>query len=292
MMSMKIQEGQGGNMKKRKRLWILILVLLFCIALLFSPIGAPIWSYAVMRPYSAFCYRDSLMKKDSIRFRIPGGASTKKPDWYPFVMTFNDSEGLSRYLGEQVEFTILYNFGYFPLSRGTSSYYDPGSDYYSSFYGGYIIKPGDKNRRFGFLPDGKIDAGEIVKVPEYDQRALVLSSIGCPWEESVFREEISSVQYSVQYAGYGDWVRIDSGIRTNSPVHEYRGFQQGYLQYGRTPGRLSHSGDFPVIDLAGRVYVRYFEEYHATIVLYIMAPSLETVNECGREILSKTTIGK
>ncbi len=292
MMSMKIQEGQGGNMKRRKCLWILILVLLFCVALLFSPIGAPIRSYVVMRPYSAFCYRDSLMKKDSIRFRIPGGASTKKPDWYPFVMTFNDSEGLSRYLGEQVEFTILYNFGYFPLSKGTSSYYVPGSDYYSSFYGGYIIKPGDKNRRFGFLPDGKIDAGEIVKVPEYDQRALVLSSIGCPWEESVFREEISSVQYSVQYAGYGDWVRIDSGIRTNSPVHEYRGFQQGYLQYGRTPGRLSHSGDFPVIDLAGRVYVRYFEEYHATIVLYIMAPSLETVNECDREILSKTTIGK
>ena len=278
-------------MKKRKRLWILILVLLLCIALLLSPVGAPIRSYAVMRPYSSFCYRDSLMKTDSIRFRIPGGASTKKPDWYPFVMTFNDNEGLSGYLGEQVEFTILYNFGHFPLWKGTSSYYDPGSDYYSSFYGGYIIKPGDKCRRFGFLPDGEINAEEIVKVPEYDQRALVLSSIGCSWEQSVFREEISSIQYAVQYAGYRDWARIDSGIRTNSPVHQYRGFQQGYLQYGRPQGRFSYSGDFPVIDLKGRVYVRYFEEYQATIVLYIMAPSLDTVNECDREILSKTIIG-
>ncbi len=278
-------------MKKRKRLWILILVLLLCIALLLSPVGAPIRSYAVMRPYSSFCYRDSLMKTDSIRFRIPGGASTKKPDWYPFVITFNDDEGLSGYLGEQVEFTILYAFGHFSMRKGTSSYYDPGSDYYSSFYGGYVVKPRDKERKFGFLPDGKVNPEELSKVPEYDQKVLVLSSLGCPQEKRVFREEISSVQYHVEYAGYPDWVRIDSGIETNSPVHEYKGFRQGYLQYGKPMGRFQYHEDFPVIPLKGRVYVRYFEEFQATIVLYNMAPSWETVDECDREILSETSIG-
>ena len=244
-----------------------------------------------MGPYSSLHYRNSVLKKEQIRLRIPGGTETKKPDWYPFMITFNDDEGLSRYLGEEVEFTILYNFGHFLFLRGTSSYYDPDSAYYSSFYGGYVVKPRDEDRKFGFLPDGQVDLEEISMVPEFDQKALVLSSLGCPPEQRVFREDLDSVQYHVEYAGYADWVRIDSGIETNSPVHEVKKFQQGYLQYGKPMGRIPYQEDFPVIDLEGRVYVRYFEEFRATIVLYIMAPSWETVEECDREILSKTVIG-
>ena len=73
---------------------------------------------------------------------------------------------------------------------------------------------------------------------------------------------------------------------TNSPAHEYQGFKQGYLQYGKPMGRFEYKEDFPVIDLKGRVYVKYFEELQATIVLYAMAPSWEVIEEVDREILS------
>ena len=67
-----------------------------------------------MLPYSRMHKRDSVLNKNRITFHIPGGSSTSKADWYPFVITFNDNRGLSSYLGESVEFTVLYSFGHFP----------------------------------------------------------------------------------------------------------------------------------------------------------------------------------
>ncbi|NLB40962.1 MAG: hypothetical protein GX815_01625 [Clostridiales bacterium] len=117
---------------------------------------------------------------------------------------------------------------------------------------------------------------------------MVLPTLGCPLDQRVFEEKISDIEYNVEYVGYDDWVRVDSDIKTNSPAHESKGFQQGYLQFGKPMGNLDYSEDFPIIDLKGRVYVRYFKEFQATIVLYIMAPSWKTVNECDIDILSKT----
>jgi hypothetical protein len=87
------------------------------------------------------------------------------------------------------------------------------------------------------------------------------------------------------------YIRIRSTIETNSPAHEYKGFKMGYLQYGRPAGRYHYKEDFPIIILNGRVYVRYFEEFQATVVLYTMAPSWNTINEVDNEILSKAVIG-
>jgi hypothetical protein len=280
----------GFRMKNRNRMLNAVLLFILAVILLLSPICASVRSYLVMLPYSRMHKRDSVLNKNRITFHIPGGSSTSKADWYPFVITFNDNRGLSSYLGESVEFTVLYSFGHFQLREGTSSYYNPESPYYSSFYGGYIVKPAEENRKFGFLEDGTVHTEELAKVPEYDQKHLVLSSLGCPRQQRVFQEEIISTHYNVDYAGCQSWVQMDSNIRTNSPVHAYRRFQQGYLQYGKPMGRLHYKEDFPVIDLKGRVYVRYFEELQATIVLYAMAPSWETIEQVDREILSKAEI--
>ena len=277
-------------LKIRKRLFYIILGLLLVVVLLFSPVCALIRSCFIMFPYSYIHQKDSVLHKNKIIFNIPGGFSTKKPDWYPFMITFNDNEGLSAYLGEPVEFTVLYNFGHFQPKEGSSSYYNPQSPYYSSFYGGYIVKPEAVNRKFGFHDDNTIHTEELAKIPEFDQLHLVLSSLGCPADKKVFKENILSIQYEVNYAGYHDWIRIDSEIETNSPVHGYQGFQPGYLQYGKPMGRFLYDEDFPVIQLKGRVYVRYSEEFQATMVLYAMSPSWEIIDEVDREMLSKTEI--
>ena len=267
-----------------------ILIILLSIIFILSPYAASLRSYAIMLPYSYLHHRNSVLSKNNIKFTILGGAYTSKKDWYPFVITFNDDEGLSNYLGEEVEFTVLYNFGHFPLRQGTSSYYNPESPYYSSFYGGYIVKPSTKDRKFGFLDDEKIYAEELSLVPQFDQVHLVLSSLGCPYKQRVFNDNAVSIEYNVDYAGYQDWVRIDSEIETNSPVHQYQGYQQGYLQYGRPLGIFHYEKDFPVITLKGRAYARYFKEYQATFVLYIMAPTWDTVGKCDQDILSKAVI--
>jgi hypothetical protein len=280
----------GRLRRKRIRRWKVIIVLLLVIFLL-SPLSAPFRSYAVMYPYSILHQRSSVLARNKISFHIPGGNYTSWADWYPFVISFNANEGLSAYLGETVEFTVLYNFGHFNILEGASSYYDPSSHYYSSFYGGYIIKPATEGRKIGFHDDNTINVEELAKIAEYDQKYLVLPSLGCPVELRVFTEEISAVQYEVEYVGYDNWVKVDSTIETNSPAHEYKGFKMGYLQYGRPAGRYHYKEDFPIIILNGRVYVRYFEEFQATVVLYTMAPSWNTINEVDNEILSKAVIG-
>jgi hypothetical protein len=277
-------------MKFKIRFLNLILILLLSLIILFSPVCALLRSCIVMLPYSRMHEKNSVLAKNQISFRIPGGLHTKKADWYPFVITFNDDKGLSSYLGEPVEFTVLYNFGHFQLREGTSSYYNPDSPYYSSFYGGYIVKPQDRDRRFGFLEDGSINTEELVKVPEFDQKYLVLPSLGCPREKRAFEERVTYIQDQIEYIGYSGWTRVDSEIETNSPAHEYRGFKQGYLQYGRPLGRFEYYEDFPVIDLKGRVYAKYFEEINATIVLYAMAPDWKVIDEVDREILSNARL--
>jgi hypothetical protein len=269
-----------------------ILIILLITIFLFSPFCAFIRSCAVMLPYSCYHKRNSVLYKNQIKFSISGGLHTKKRDWYPFTVYFNDDEGLSAYLGEPVEFTVLYNFGHFQHLKGASSYYNPNSPYYSSIYGGYILKPYDKNRKFGFQEDGTLNLEELAKIPEFDQKYLLLTSIGCPPEDKVFHVEIISTEYDLEYAGYKGWARVDLEIRTNSPVHEYRGFNQGYLQFGKPMGLFHYKESFPVIDLKGRAYARYFDEFQSTIVLYVMAPSREVVNEADQEILSDTEINK
>jgi hypothetical protein len=278
------------SLKKSRRLRKAVIILLLLAGFLLTPAGASIRSYAVMVPYSWIHYGNSVLKRNNIRFDIPGGIRTKKADWYPFVLTFNDDDGLSWFLEEEVEFTVLYNFGHYLIRQGTSSYYSPDSPYYSSFYGGYIVKPKSEARKFGFLENGAVDSTALARVPEYDQKYLVLSSLGCPPEKRVFSQNIVSEQYDVDYAGYQGWVRLDSEIETNSPAHESKEFMRGYLQYGRPLGRLDHDEDFPVINLKGRAYIRYFDELKATVVLFIMAPAWTTVNECDEEILSNTFI--
>jgi len=256
--------------------------------LIINPYMANIRSYMIIYPYSKIFQYQSTLWKNDIVFDIQGGNITKEYDWYPFVITFNDDEGVSSYLGEDVDFTVLFNFGAFEKTRGSSSYYNPESPYYGSFYGGYVIKP-KKDKKFGFFYNGELNMNEISKILQYDQLHLVMPSIGCPYKDREFKETVLSAEYNVKYLGYDNWIKIDSDIRTNGPLHKYKSFQRGYLQYG-IPNSYNHQKDYPIENFHGRAYIRYFEEYNATFVLYIMAPEWETVNISDREILSQSII--
>lgn len=262
------------------------IILVTALCLLYPPFR----SYLVMIPYSGLHHRNSVLYEEGIVFRIPGGRGTGGADWYPFVITFTDDKGFSWFIDEPAAFTVLYNFGHFKNRNGRSVYYDPESPYYSSFYGGYVVRM-ESGRHFGFYQDGGINPEELVKVPYFDQIHLVLSSLGCPVEKRTFQEDNLMITHDVSYLGIPGWVRIDSQITTNSPLHTYKEFQMGYLQFGSPPRNGALKEDFPLVDLKGRAYVRYFDEYNATFVLYAMASDWAVVEACDRDFLARVVIG-
>ncbi len=266
---------------------ILALLLLFCI----SPFSRVFYSMAVMSIYSKMNEKTSLLHSEGIKLSVPGGLSTLYSDWYPFVMTFDAGSGFRRFTGDaSLDLTILYNFPAFSPRKGCSRLYDTTSPYYNSFYGAYLVKD-DAGDPYGFtrLADGSLypDATAVAKVPKYDFWQLVLSEFGLTGDNAVFDWNITEISEPLSYAGEDAFYRIDATLTVNGSSHEYDGFTQSYLQYGKP--------NFPAADplapvpMYGRLYGKYLEDKQVSLFFYIVAADKEVLEACDSEILSKST---
>lgn len=259
-----------------KRVPLIILIVLIVISLIwFYPL---IRSVAVMSAYSAFHDKNSIMVQKGFEIDIPGGTSTPKRDWYPFTITFNAGN-----FSGQSRMSIIYNFPAFDTVRRTSMLYNADSDYYSSFYGAYVIEKEDGSP-YGIYGTN-IDYDEISSAFRYDYINLVLKS----FENRAF--EFTPMEWDIknsEYMGYDSWTVIDAVIKTSGTSHGYNGFRRSYLQYGRP---VYNAGDeFPEVLMSGRLYIRYFSEYRCTIAMYIMSPDKDVLEACDSYILSKSRI--
>ncbi len=276
-------------MRRKIVLSTIICLIILVIILINIPLRHALRSYLIMYPYTIFEKNNSLLKQSNIKLNIPGGIKTAKEDWYPFVLFHNDNNGFSNYVGRKLSLTVLYNFGHFDNLKGMSSFFNPSSDYYSAFYGGYIIKD-HNNKKFGFYENGKINVEEASKVAEYDYKYLVLESLGCPKDKMVFNPEINEVEEDVSYIGYDGWTQIDSVITTNGSIHKHSKKQKAYIQYGVPREEYFIDEEFPKTTLQGRTYIKYFKEKDVTIFLYIMAPTKNVIENCDEEILAETKL--
>lgn len=263
---------------KKKIIIILTIISLF-LAIVFNQF---IKSFIFMYFYSYYHEQNSIMNRRDFEIFIPGGIATNKKDWYPMVMTFND-DNFAIEQGEDIKLSIIYNFGAFEGER--SSFYHEKSDYFSSFYGAYIIET-NNNEPYGY-DNGRIITDDISKLSKYDISTLVLNSIGCPYDDIEF--EINNIEENIEYLNYNDWIKIDAKVNSRSPMHKYYRKYSAYIQYGKPP-RDYLGEDYKKINLVGRMYCRYFEEYKSTILLYIIAPEEEIINDTDIELLSKTKI--
>lgn len=271
---------------------IIIFLLVISLAVVFflrTPYYYQLRSYVLMYFHSFQQEKGSLLAEEKINLEIPGGKITEKRDWYPFVIVFNADNGFSRYMGRDISLTILYNFGVFSPGAASSTFFLPQSPYYNSFYGGYVVRENDSGRKFGFIND-KPDLEELFSVPQYDFKYLVLQSLGCPLDKSIIKSFSEQVTSNITYAGYEGWDQIDSIMEANGSWHEFTEGKRAYIQYGIPPAIEGDLQEFKPITMYGRTYVRYFAEFNSTIILYIMCPERKTVEECDREILSKTII--
>ncbi len=277
-------------MKKR---WFISLLILF---ILLSHLGKfPFWytfrSYVLMPLYDLDVVKSSTLHQKGIRFHIPSGIQTLTKDWYPYMLHHNGSKAFSQHIGKRVSLDILYSFGYFDFWKGSSSFYDLNSPYCGAFYGGYAVFTHNPLWTYGFDQEGSISMDELSRVPSFDQTHLVLPSIGLSSDQGVFHYQVKDIQYNQSYIGYIGWVRIDTDIQTNAPIHvgtlkDY----PGYYQYGVPPPTWFHGVNYPVVALKGRTYVRYFEEHGGTFFLYVMAQDEETLNQCDQQLLSASSI--
>ncbi|MBQ9766720.1 MAG: hypothetical protein IJW37_01265 [Lachnospiraceae bacterium] len=235
---------------------------------------------------------ESLLETEDITLSIPGGLSTSRSDWYPFVMTFTADGGFRRFTDDSsLSLTILYNFPAFSPTKGCSRLYDADSPYYNSFYGAYLVKDAD-GRPYGFTEnsDGMFypDAAAVADVPKYDFWWLVLSEFGLTGENAVFDWNVTDVSEPLSYAGEEGFYRMDATLTVNGASHAYNGFTRSYLQYG-TP-------NFPVteplapVPMYGRLYGKYLEEKGVSLFFYIVAADEGVLEECDSEILSLSTL--
>lgn len=267
-----------------RRLKILAAILAGCLLFL----QTPQWHYAksliIMGAYSAYEAQTGLLEKAGLDLYMPGGSATPARDWYPFVMTFNGGPGLAAYVGKDIDATILYNFGAWHPAEATTHYLDPESPYYNSFYGAYVVR--DKaGGSFGFDAAGEPVAEDIAKIPAYDMKVLVFSSIGCP--APVFTT-VPTNSWRQAMLGYDGWFVFDADIRTNGAYHRYDGPHRAYIQYGfpKEPEKLAAPPeDFAPMDMQGRIYGKYFEEAGVSVFFYIIAGSQALIEETETQFI-------
>ncbi len=267
-------------MKKYRLVKIIIAFVLLVGLVLAFPFSR---SLAVMSVYSAAEQRDSVLKNEGVRIRLPGGFSTPEKDWYPFVITFN-ADYFGAYVNRPVDLTILYNFGAFNPAVGCSSFYNPKSDYFDAFYGAYVIKSHDGNV-FGYLDNGTLDVAEMAKVFEYDMNVLVLQSLGC-----------ASPEFGYTLTGTGEttidgrvYDVVDAKITTQSPLHHVADFQNAYFQYG-SPKRLFIQKDFKNTSVYGRIYASELPDQNITLCFYIIAPNPQTIEACEADMIDQAKV--
>lgn len=262
----------------------LILPLLVGLVLLFSIAFVPfIRSVVVMKVFSIYEQQHSLFHDENIDVSIPGGLSTDEKDWYPFVITYNADRGFSGFIGEDARLTILYNFGHFSLFDGQSSFYNPNSPYYSSFYGGYGVQR-DSEAAFGFS-GGEPELEELMQVMEYDLTKLVLRDLGKA--DPVFDYQLDEMEETTLFDEDG-WWRVEGKITTNGVYHEYQGNLRNYLQYGKPPANAWGIKDFSRTTLDGTMYIKYVEEKNLTVAFYVLSPDAQVIESWEEEILRET----
>lgn len=282
--TMTLQISSKKQISKR----LLALLLLFCL----SPLANVFYSMAVMGVYSRMNQADSLLAGEDIALSIPGGLTTLRSDWYPFVMTFTADSGFQRFTGDSsLSLTILYNFPAFSPWRGCSRLYDTSSPYYNSFYGAYLVKSAT-GAPYGFtkLADGTLfpDAATVAEIPNYDFSRLVLSEFGLTDKNSVFSWEITDISEPLFYAGNDGFYRIDATLTVNGASHKSVGFTPSYLQYGK-PNYPVTEALAPVL-MYGRLYGCYLEKKGVSLFFYIVATDKNVLEECDREILGHSTL--
>ncbi len=244
----------------------------------FTPFFQVVKSYTIMSVYSKKHEINSFIKDMGISIHMPGGLSTLKKDYYPFVMTYDTSDEFSEYLNMNIDLIILYNFGAMEWLKGSSLMYNESSPYYSSFYGAYIAKNNGISRQFGTQDNGNINIKEIMEVTNFDLKTLVLRSIGN--ESPEIEYEVVNIENPYQRIIDGISFDVyDVDINMDGMNHVFVKDYTAYIQYGRPVNKEGLIESFKKINNFGRIYVYFDYNTKVSYFFYIIAPSSKIIED-------------
>lgn len=272
----------------------LLLIIATLVVFFLSPFFYPVRSYMIMSVYSHTHYKESYLNQEMIKVDMPGGLSTWKRDYYPFVMTFDATSGYSRRSKRDVELVIYYNFGAFRWLKGNSSMFDPHSRYYNSFYGAYVVREDKGDTSFMYREDGTLNIDYIMDITDYDVKELVLSSFGdrTPTLEYTIEGNKEPVTKHKEIDGRMFTV-IDATLTMDGMWHQYQKDYMSYIQYGKP---LEEDGEgiesFEPVTGYGRIYLYEDKASKISYILYAIATNEAVIEEVENDYIEKTRISQ
>jgi hypothetical protein len=261
----------------RRRLlrWLLPLLLVLCIlaVVVFAPFMARVRALAVMSVYDLVYERDSVPLKLGLSVEMP----LEKTDLFPLMITFNEDQGMSSWLGSPVHFTVDYAVADYTFLSDHSRFYDPESPLYGAYVGAYYLQG------LGRLPD----RDTVMQVAAFDQRCLALPAIGLGLKDSAFR--VNAVRESSEAVSIGSysWKCYDAAVTTNAPDHRQAGYESGAFLFGRPH---ASAAQYPMKEMAGRIYITYFKDQDLAVGLYIIAKDASVLAQIDRDVLSRSLL--
>ncbi|SCZ79371.1 hypothetical protein [Acidaminobacter hydrogenoformans] len=257
------------NLRRSSRLLVLGLSLLLLVLLL-TIAAAGIRARVIMKVSSWQQYAESPLKELGVRIDLPTGQG-----WFDDLLFYHDASGLKSETGVPLDLSIYYNFGAF--EKGRSLVYTPGSGYYGSFYGAYIVTG-------PALP--ALDARFVERVAAYDYETLILRALGHPSPFGTFEvleAEVAPVELLMDIA---DWTRYEVQIQVPGVAHIKTQWRLHYWQFG-TPPPLRDLEPFERAELHGRLYVKSFEAEDMRIIVYMLCESPEVLERLDERIRSE-----
>jgi len=244
---------------------ILIIFLIYILVV----IGLP---YGIMKYSSYDNYKSSFLNEENIQISMDAGKN-----YYPFMLNYNPTNQYSELRNKDIDLDIYYNFGELGLN-GKSKIYQVDTDMYNAFYGAYAIRYNDD------LVDLTNNYNEIIEISNFDLKTLVLKSIG---DSNPFVKYTIKDGYKDIIINGLDYKVVDSDIIIDGFAHQYQKFYQAYIQYG-LPYKTNES--FKTINGFGRMYIHYDEIKNINIILYIIAPTKNSLQYMEDNFIFSTKI--
>jgi hypothetical protein len=233
--------------------------------------------------------KGSFLVKEDMKIKIPGGLSTLKKDYYPFVMVYDTSEEFSKAHNMSIDLLVYYNFGAMDLCKGSSLMYNMNSPYYSGFYGAYAARYKDLDRQYGLDEKGQIDMKEVMEVTDFDLKELVMKSIGNTKPQVDYQILNEEDPRSLKIDDL-DFLVYDAEILMDGMMHEYHSDFLAYIQYGKPPKAKAEIESFQNMKGYGRIYMYFEKESRISFFFYIIASNKSVLEETEQDFILKSTI--
>jgi len=223
-----------------------------------------------MKVYSLYNNINSVPNENDIEVTLP----IKNMHYYPMLIRSHvDLDSFSN-LKNNISITIDFSFANFDGS--SSGIYDYSNKLYNSYIGVYYLKGAN----------GSLNKETAYDLVAYDSQYLALPALGLSSNEATFKVKNYTIDPNILIDELY-WNVYNAKIIMNGPEHPSKGFLPSYIQFGSPP---KNSSSYPLREMYGTMYCKYFENLNVNVCIYGSAKDKEILEEIKSKILTQATV--